>query len=436
MDCPMEEALIRKKLATVPGITGLEFNLMQRVLTVHHELPSTDAIEAALKAIDMTPEPLSALRGAEAVFSVNGMDCPDEERLIRSKLDGMPGVYALDFNLMQRVLKVRHEPSALPAISAALASLNMDARLLDAQPENTDAIPAPKIPWKKLAVAGIFAALSECAELIHEWGAKPFGIDMASWSWGGYPVLEFLPLLFAVIAIALGGLTTYKKGWLAVSNRNLNINALMSVAVTGAVLIGQFPEAAMVMVLFNVSEAIEAKALDRARNAIKDLLALAPDTATVLRADGSWQDMDIREVPVGSRVRVKPVSLAEAVGDVKAAFDAKASQRIHHDRRRADAIRIIVAADHHLFLARLGSTDTHGDFFHALCGEGITEDGRLKQCVQIFLRKIMCCQHSGAQPAQLMTPHELLFAHGIDFGNLHSFLLITQRRQFPACVLG
>ena len=80
----------------------------------------------------------------------------------------------------------------------------------------------------------------------------------------------------------------------------------MSVAVTGAVLIGQFPEAAMVMVLFNVSEAIEAKALDRARNAIKDLLALAPDTATVLREDGSWQEADIRTVAVGSRVRVRP----------------------------------------------------------------------------------------------------------------------------------
>ena len=113
-------------------------------------------------------------------------------------------------------------------------------------------------------------------------------------------------MLFAVISIALGGLTTYRKGWLAVSNLNLNINALMSVAVTGAVLIGQFPEAAMVMVLFNVSEAIEAKALDRARNAIKNLLALAPDTATVLREDGSWREMDIREVAVGSRVRVKP----------------------------------------------------------------------------------------------------------------------------------
>ncbi len=306
MDCPMEEALIRKKLATVPGITGLEFNLMQRVLTVNHELSSTDAIEAALKAIDMAPEPLAVAKGVEATFLVNGMDCPEEEGLIRSKLAGMPGVFALDFNLMQRVLKVRHEPWALPAISAALASLNMDARLLDAQSEDISAIPAPKIPWKKLAVAGIFAALSEGAELIHEWGAKPFGLDMSAWTPGGYPVLEYLPLLFAVIAIALGGLTTYRKGWLAVSNLNLNINALMSVAVTGAVLIGQFPEAAMVMVLFNISEAIEAKALDRARNAIKNLLALAPDTATVLREDGSWREMDIREVAVGSRVRVKP----------------------------------------------------------------------------------------------------------------------------------
>ncbi len=306
MDCPMEEALIRKKLATVPGITGLEFNLMQRVLTVNHELPSTDTIEAALNAIDMTPEPLAVAKGVEATFLITGMDCPEEERLIRSKLAGMPGVFALDFNLMQRVLKVRHEPSALPAISAALASLNMDARLLDAQSEDISAIPAPKIPWKKLAVAGIFAALSEGVELIHEWGAKPFGLDMSAWTPGGYPVLEYLPLLFAVIAIALGGLTTYRKGWLAVSNLNLNINALMSVAVTGAVLIGQFPEAAMVMVLFNISEAIETKALDRARNAIKNLLALAPDTATVLREDGSWREMDIREVAVGSRVRVKP----------------------------------------------------------------------------------------------------------------------------------
>ena len=306
MDCPMEEALIRKKLATVPGITGLSFNLMQRVLTVEHALPSTASIEAALKAIDMTPEPLDAAAGATAVFAVSGMDCPTEERLIRKALDGLPGLLGLEIDLMQRHVRVRHEPAALPAITAALEGLDMGARLLEGTDRTQDAIPAPRIPWKRLAVAGGFAALSEILELIQHWGTRPFGLDMASWSVGGWPVLTLLPLCCALIAILLSGLTTYRKGWLAVSNLDLNINALMSVAVTGAVLIGQFPEAAMVMVLFNVSEAIEAKALDRARNAIKDLLALAPDTATVLREDGSWQEADIRTVAVGSRVRVRP----------------------------------------------------------------------------------------------------------------------------------
>lgn len=65
----------------------------------------------------------------------------------------------------------------------------------------------------------------------------------------------------ALLAILGAGLPTYRKGWIALKNRNLNINALMSIAVTGAVLIGQWPEAAMVSVLFAIAELIEAKSL-------------------------------------------------------------------------------------------------------------------------------------------------------------------------------
>jgi Cd2+/Zn2+-exporting ATPase len=57
------------------------------------------------------------------------------------------------------------------------------------------------------------------------------------------------------------------------------MNALMGVAVTGAFLIGQWPEAAMVMALYAIAELIEARSVDRARNAIKGLLALTPETA-------------------------------------------------------------------------------------------------------------------------------------------------------------
>ena len=159
MDCPMEEALIRKRLGGVPGIVKLEFNLMQRLLTVDHELATTDSIVAALKSIDMTPEPLGMSQSAVALFSINGMDCPIEENLIKAKLNGMLGVLGLEFNLMQRTLKVRHEPSALPAISEALMTLNMDAKLMDMEAGETNVVPDTKIPWVKLAFAGAFAAL-------------------------------------------------------------------------------------------------------------------------------------------------------------------------------------------------------------------------------------------------------------------------------------
>jgi Cd2+/Zn2+-exporting ATPase len=113
-------------------------------------------------------------------------------------------------------------------------------------------------------------------------------------------------VILALAAILTGGLSTYKKGWIALKNRNLNMNALMSIAVTGAMVIGHWPEAAMVMVLFALAEVIEARSLDRARDAIRGLMDLAPETATVQRSDGSWSDVDAKTVAVGSRVRVKP----------------------------------------------------------------------------------------------------------------------------------
>ena len=95
-------------------------------------------------------------------------------------------------------------------------------------------------------------------------------------------------IALSIVVIATGGLTTYRNGWIALRNRNLNMNALMSIAVTGAMAIGHWPEAAMVMVLFALAEVIEARSLDRARNAIRGLLELTPERATVQQPDGRW----------------------------------------------------------------------------------------------------------------------------------------------------
>ena len=221
-----------------------------------------------------------------ARLRIGQMDCPTEETLIRKKLDGLDGVHALDFNLMQRVLTVVHAEGALDRIMAAIKSLDMTPEPLAEGAAGAPVPAASRVNWWLIGGAGVLAALSEFSHF-------------AGWHWGVTAAL-------AVAAILACGVSTYRKGWIAVRNGNLNINALMSIAVTGAVLIGQWPEAAMVMFLFNVAELIEARSLDRARNAVRGLLDLAPETATVRQADGAWREVPAAQLNVGDVVRVRP----------------------------------------------------------------------------------------------------------------------------------
>ena len=230
-----------------------------------------------------TPRPAGARLSR---LRIEQMDCPTEQGLIEVRLGKLAGVHELEFNLLNRVLGVWHELPDEQAIIAAINELGFSAQPLDAD-QPAAAAAAPAKPWWPLALAGV-AALA--AELLH------FSALAPEWAVAGA----------ALLAILLSGLSTYKKGWVALKNRNLNINALMSIAVTGAVLIGQWPEAAMVMVLFSLAELIEAKSLDRARQAIHGLLALTPEQATVLQTDGSWQSVPTSQVAIGAQVRVRP----------------------------------------------------------------------------------------------------------------------------------
>ncbi|MBC3434672.1 heavy metal translocating P-type ATPase [Pseudomonas sp. BW16M2] len=221
-------------------------------------------------------------------FRIEAMDCPTEQTLIQDKLGKLAGIEQLEFNLINRVLGVRHTLVGTAEIERAIDSLGMKAEPLAAEGDGSANAPqASKTRWWPLALSGIAAI---AAEVVHFSGKAP----------------EWVVAALALAAILGCGLGTYKKGWIALKNRNLNINALMSIAVTGAVLIGQWPEAAMVMVLFTIAELIEARSLDRARNAIGGLMQLAPDLATVQQADGQWRELDVREVPIGALVRVRP----------------------------------------------------------------------------------------------------------------------------------
>ena len=223
-------------------------------------------------------------------YRILKMDCPTEERLIRNRLEPMAGIVRLDFNLLARELTVHHRLDDPAAIVAALNALDMQPSPLAAD------APAAALPPALGGRQKVLLAVSGLAAL---------GAEAVGWIGGADGGELSLPVIvLALVSIASAGLPTLKKGWIAVRNRTLNIYFLMSLAVVGAALIGKWPEAAMVIFLFAVAETIEALSLERARNAIRALTALAPETAEVQTADG-WREVPPAAVPVGSRIRVR-----------------------------------------------------------------------------------------------------------------------------------
>lgn len=284
----------------MPGVIRLDFNLMQRTLAVHSTNSSPSLVEQALATIGMQAVRMDeASAGQTTKLSIAKMDCPTEEALIRNKLGTMAGISGLEFNLIQRTLSVRHDSDILPDVLVALETLGLEAQVLDtkgAAPASVAPVVSPT-NWWPLGISLIAASAAEVVYWLHNGN---------HWS----------VVVLALAAVFTGGLSTYKKGWIALKNRNLNMNALMSIAVTGAMLIGHWPEAAMVMVLFALAEVIETKSLDHARNAIRGLLDLAPEKATVLKPDGLWHEVEAKQVAIGSRVRVKPGERVALDGEI------------------------------------------------------------------------------------------------------------------------
>lgn len=237
-------------------------------------------------------------RKTETYF-IDKMDCPVEEDLIRKRLGKESGIEGLDFDLMSRKLTVEHSFDTDATILKALREIGMDPSD-DPELEGTSLTSKPAVNNREMWLVGAALVLAIVSEIIG-WKAE---------TERSVPVIAT-----AVAAILLGGVKTFRKGWIALRTLTLNINFLMSVAVVGAIAIGAWPEAAMVTVLFGIAEMIEAYSLDRARNAVRSLMQLAPERALV-QSGSEWVEMDVKTVAVGAIVRVKPGERIPLDGEV------------------------------------------------------------------------------------------------------------------------
>lgn len=244
------------------------------------------------------------------VFRIPTMDCAAEEGEIRHALAKLPGLRSLSFQLGARTLAIDAPAESIPLALDAIRKAGFKPVPLSGpvgqygdhdhaghdhphshhhHPHSLGGVALPEgLPRYVLALV------------------LAFGAELISFFAPHTVVFSGVGMALASVAIGLSGFSTYVKGLAALRNLRLNINALMTVAVTGAFLIGQWPEAAMVMALYALAELIEARSVDRARNAIKGLLDMTPEKAQVRQADGSWVECLVKTVAPGAIVRVKP----------------------------------------------------------------------------------------------------------------------------------
>jgi len=241
----------------------------------------------AKPADDSGPQQRAAF--GQLLLRVPAMDCPTEEGQIRRTLEQFSGIRRLSFDLAARTLSLDVPTDAWSDIQAALKKAGFDSELFTEAPSVDSAVQSRNQfvqPIAALLVAIVAEAVAYVTPETPAWKLLGMGIAGA--------------------AIALSGLSVFKKGLAAILRGQLNINALMSVAVAGAFVIGEWPEAAMVMALYAIAELIEARAVDRARNAIKSLLELSPQQAEVHQQNGTWLLVLAKEIQVGQIVRVRP----------------------------------------------------------------------------------------------------------------------------------
>ncbi|MDF2902859.1 MAG: cadmium efflux P-type ATPase [Bacillus sp. (in: firmicutes)] len=112
-------------------------------------------------------------------------------------------------------------------------------------------------------------------------------------------------MLAFLLAIILGGYPLFKTGFQNLIRLEFDMRSLMTIAIIGAVIIGEWSEGAIVVILFAISEALERYSMDKARASIRSLMDIAPKEALV-RRNGKEFLINVAEMNIGDIMIIKP----------------------------------------------------------------------------------------------------------------------------------
>lgn len=250
--------------------------------------------------MEASTPPAAATRAARA-YKVRGLDCAEEVAALTQAVGPLVGgADRLAFDVLNGRMTVTtgEREVADEAIFEAVAATGMSAVPWTPQAKTDDSDGHRRQQMLFTAASGIALLIGFALHVVLAGGLGPAGRLLGGHASPSVPWPEIAAYFAATL---LGARFVVVKAWFAARNLRPDMHLLMTVAVIGAMGIGEWFEAASVSFLFALSLALESWSVGRARRAIAALLDLAPPTARVLRPGGLVETVLVSEVRLGSR---------------------------------------------------------------------------------------------------------------------------------------
>lgn len=240
------------------------------------------------------------------VLKILGLDCAEEIGALKATVGKLEGVDQLDFNLLNGTMTVAFAEDRLKdeQIIAAVGQAGLKARSYRADFEEEQSFWQANRRKILCILSGVLATAGFVSHALIHRSLRDALVGGESASGHAFPEISILLYLGAVIA---GGWDVLPKAVNAVRHMRADMNLLMSIAVIGALFIGEWFEAAAVSFLFSFSLLLESWSVGRARRAIQALMDLSPTTARyICPCDGDIMEKPIADVPIGVTILVRP----------------------------------------------------------------------------------------------------------------------------------
>ncbi|MGE7673046.1 heavy metal translocating P-type ATPase [Lysinibacillus sp. NPDC094403] len=288
-----------RNVKELPGVQDAKVNFGASKISVKGEVTVEELEKAgAFESLKVSPEKPKRVAPShtDTTYRVEGFSCANCAGKFERNVKELPGVQNAKVNFGASKISVTGETTIAELEKAGAfenLKVSMDTPSYKSKAPTSDKSDEPvekKVPFYKkhstLLYATLFIVFGYLSQYVN--GEE-----------------NLITSLLFVASIVIGGFSLFKVGFKNITRFDFDMKTLMTVAVIGAAIIGEWAEASIVVILFAISEALERYSMDKARQSIRSLMDIAPKEA-LIRRNGQEIIVNVDDIEIGDIMIVKP----------------------------------------------------------------------------------------------------------------------------------